>query len=88
VGVSRYVTNPDQTSCEFALVVADDFNGRGLGSRLMLSIMEAARDKGLTEIQGLVLSHNPSMLKLMRRLGFEVRAYPDDPEFKLVAHQL
>ena len=49
---------------------------------------DAARDKGLTEIQGLVLSHNPSMLKLMRRLGFEVRAYPDDPEFKLVAHQL
>ncbi|ABM33387.1 bifunctional acetate--CoA ligase family protein/GNAT family N-acetyltransferase [Paracidovorax citrulli] len=88
VGVSRYVTNPDQTSCEFALVVADDFNGRGLGSRLMLSIMEAARDKGLTEIQGLVLAGNPSMLKLMRRLGFEVRAYPDDPDFKLVAHQL
>ncbi|CAM3756073.1 bifunctional acetate--CoA ligase family protein/GNAT family N-acetyltransferase [Paracidovorax anthurii] len=88
VGVSRYVTNPDQTSCEFALVVADDFNGRGLGSRLMLSIMEAARDQGLTEIQGLVLTNNPSMLKLMRRLGFTVRAYPDDPDFKLVAHQL
>ncbi|WCM91168.1 bifunctional acetate--CoA ligase family protein/GNAT family N-acetyltransferase [Acidovorax sp. NCPPB 2350] len=88
VGVSRYVTNPDQTSCEFALVVADDFNGRGLGSRLMLSIMEAARDQGLTEIQGLVLANNPSMLKLMRRLGFTVRAYPDDPDFKLVAHQL
>ena len=35
VGVSRYITNPDQSSCEFALVVADDFSGKGLGSRLM-----------------------------------------------------
>jgi acetyltransferase len=47
VGVSRYITNPDQTSCEFSLVVADDFKGQGLGSRLMLSIMDAARAKGL-----------------------------------------
>ncbi|MGD9774782.1 GNAT family N-acetyltransferase [Diaphorobacter sp.] len=88
VGVSRYVTNPDQTSCEFALLVADDFAGRGLGSRLMLSIMEVARDRGLAEVQGLVLSNNPNMLKLMRRLGFEVRAFDEDPEFRLVVHQL
>jgi acetyltransferase len=66
VGVSRYVTNPDRTSCEFSLVVADDFKGHGLGSRLMLSIMDFAREKGLSEIEGLVLTHNPTMLKLMR----------------------
>ncbi|WP_019374969.1 GNAT family N-acetyltransferase, partial [Melaminivora alkalimesophila] len=88
IGISRYVTNPDHTSCEFALLVADDFTGRGLGSRLMLSIMDVARDRGLAEIQGLVLSNNPNMLKLMRRLGFEVRPFPDDPEFRLVVHQL
>jgi acetyltransferase len=88
VGVSRYVTNPDRTSCEFSLVVADDFKGQGLGSRLMLSIMDFAREKGLTEIEGLVLTHNPAMLKLMRRLGFQVKAYPDDPDFRLVTHLL
>ena len=88
VGVSRYITNPDQSSCEFALVVADDFAGRGFGSRLMQAIMEVARDRGLAEIQGLVLATNPNMLKLMRRLGFEVKAFPEDPEFRLVAHQL
>ena len=31
----RHIINPDQTSCEFSLVVADDFSGKGLGSRLM-----------------------------------------------------
>ncbi|WP_027476446.1 bifunctional acetate--CoA ligase family protein/GNAT family N-acetyltransferase [Curvibacter gracilis] len=88
VGVSRYITNPDQTSCEFSLVVADDFNGKGLGSRLMECIMDVAREKGLSEIDGLVLANNQPMLKLMRGLGFSVKAFAEDPEFKLVTHPL
>ena len=88
VGVSRYVTNPDQSSCEFALVVADDFNGKGLGSRLMESIMDVAREKGLSEIEGLVLANNSGMLKLMRGLGYQVKSYAEDPDFKLVTHSL
>ena len=88
VGVSRYITNPDSASCEFSLVVADDFGGRGMGSRLMLSIMDVAREKGLTEIDGLVLTNNPGMLKLMKSLGFSVKSFPDDPDFRLVSHPL
>ncbi|AVO33861.1 bifunctional acetate--CoA ligase family protein/GNAT family N-acetyltransferase [Ottowia oryzae] len=88
VGVSRYITNPDQTSCEFSLVVADAYAGQGLGTRLMLSIMDVAREKGLQEIIGLVLTHNNGMLKLMRSLGFETKAYPEDPDFRLVTHAL
>ena len=88
VGVSRYITNPDQTSCEFALVVDDAYASQGLGSRLMLSIMDVAREKGLHEMMGLVLTNNETMLRLMRSLGFSVRAYPDDPEFRLVTHPL
>ena len=88
VGVSRYITNPDKSSCEFSLLVADDFNGKGLGSRLMESIMEVARQKGLTEIEGLVLANNPAMLKLMKGLGFAVKRFAEDPDFKLVTHAL
>lgn len=88
VGVSRYITNPDQSSCEFALVVADDFSGKGLGSRLMLSIMDVAREKGLSEIEGLVLTKNPGMLKLMKSLGYTVKPFTEDPDFRLVTHTL
>ena len=88
VGVSRYVTNPDQTSCEFSLVVADDFSGKGLGSRLMESIMDVAREKGLNEMEGLVLVKNPGMLKLMKSLGFSVKTFAEDPDFRLVTHAL
>lgn len=88
VGVSRYITNPDQTSCEFSLVVADAFSGKGIGSRLMESIIDVARDKGLAEMDGLVLADNPDMLKLVRRLGFSVKSFPDDPGFRLVTYML
>lgn len=88
VGVSRYVTNPDKTSCEFSLVVADDFNGRGLGSRLMESIMDVARDKGLAEIEGLVLANNAGMIRLMRGLGYSVKPFAEDRDFVLVSHAL
>ncbi len=88
VGMSQYVTNIDQTSCEFSLLVADDFSGKGLGSRLMESIMDVAREKGLAEIEGLVLARNPGMLKLMKGLGFAVKPFAEDADFMLVTHAL
>lgn len=88
VGVSRCITNPDHSSCEFSLVVADDVNGKGLGSRLMESIMEVAREKGLKEIVGLVLANNSDMLKLMKSLGFSVKRFAEDADFKLVSRAL
>ena len=88
IGVSRYITNPDQASCEFSLVVDGAYGGQGVGTRLMLSIMDVAREKGLQEIIGLVLTQNNGMLKLMRSLGFEVKAYAEDPDFRLVTHPL
>jgi acetyltransferase len=68
--------------------VADEFKGHGLGSRLMLSIMDFAREKGLQEIEGLVLANNPTMLRLMKGLGFSAKPFAEDPDFKLVSHQL
>jgi acetyltransferase len=88
IGVSRYVTNPDLSTCEFSLAIADEFNGQGMGSRMMLSIMDVARGKGLAQIEGLVLTNNAPMLKLMRSLGFEVRKYEEDPDFRLCVRVL
>ncbi|MCK6424337.1 MAG: bifunctional acetate--CoA ligase family protein/GNAT family N-acetyltransferase [Burkholderiaceae bacterium] len=88
IGVSRYITNPDQTTCEFSLVVSDHFKGQGLGSRLMHAIMEFARSKGLSQIEGLVLANNDNMLRLMRSLGYSVGTFTEDPDFKLVTKAL
>ncbi len=88
IGVSRYVTNPDKSSCEFSLLVADEFNGQGLGSRMMLAIIDVARSKGLATIEGLVLGKNAGMLKLMRSLDFQIKTYEEDPDLKLCIRTL
>ncbi len=88
IGVSRYATNPDKSTCEFSLLIADEYNGQGLGTRLMLSIIDIARSKGLTSMEGLVLSNNSGMLKLMRSLDFVVKPYEDDPDLRLCVRSL
>ncbi|WP_201495927.1 bifunctional acetate--CoA ligase family protein/GNAT family N-acetyltransferase [Rubrivivax sp. A210] len=88
IGVSRIVTNPDGASCEFSLVVADELKGQGIGSRLMQSIMEVARSKGLSEIMGLILTNNGPMLKLMHSLDFRIGPFPEDPDFRIATRLL
>jgi acetyltransferase len=78
LGVARYAINPDGETCEFALVIADSIAGKGLGQKLMVSLMEAARSKGLSAIEGEVLNNNHRMLKLMGRLGFSSKSSGDD----------
>ncbi len=88
VGVARYSVNPDQESCEFALTVADEWQGRGIGSRLMRELMEVAKSKGLSAIRGEVLADNRSMLAMMQRLDFVVSTNPDDAGLRLVSKRL
>lgn len=88
VAVSRYITNPDRHSCEFSLLVDDAYAGRGLGAKMMQSIMEVARDRGLQQIDGLVLANNGPMLKLMRSLGFEITPFDEDEDFRVASHRL
>ncbi len=88
IGVSRYAINPDGRSCEFALVVSDHYQGQGLGAKLMLSIMDAARVKGLRTIEGEVLSNNHGMLKLMTHLGFSITTSLEDSAIKIVVKDL
>jgi acetyltransferase len=88
VGVSRYMLNPDGRSGEFALVVADDWHGRGLGARLMNALIETAREQGLERLEGFVLGDNQRMLQLMSRLGFAYRRDPEDATLRIVEKQL
>jgi acetyltransferase len=88
IGVARYYTNPDGRTCEFALVVADAWQGKGIGTQLMTRLMNVARDRGLDTIEGDILADNAPMLHLMRKLGFSTRAAPDDPTLMIAARPL
>ena len=77
LGVVRTVTDPDNESAEFAVLVRSDLKGQGLGSMLMKKIIDYCRSRGTAEIKGLVLASNESMIGLARSLGFRIESGPD-----------
>jgi len=78
IAVARYVLEPAGKHCEFAIVVADAWQGRGIGRRMMEKLIGIARDSGLQAMYGDILSMNVHMLALLRRLGFRFGRHPDD----------
>jgi len=88
VGVARYMSRPGGDTCEFAIVVSDSFRNKGIGARLMRSLMQNARDKGLRIMEGEVLTANTRMLALMKSLGFRIATDPHDTSVKLVSKLL
>jgi acetyltransferase len=70
LGVVRLYAEPDQVSCEFAILVRSDLHGHGLGTTLMNRIIRIARERGLKRMVGSVLRDNVRMLRLVRELGF------------------
>ncbi|MDQ8021718.1 MAG: GNAT family N-acetyltransferase [Moraxellaceae bacterium] len=78
IGVSRYATNPDGDSCEFAIVVADEYQHSGLGRQLMALIIESARERGLVTMKGVFLASNERMLRFVEALGFKTRRDTED----------
>ena len=79
VGVARYVANDDGESCEFAIVVADDWQRRGLGSRLLARLVNRAATRGLKRIGGDVLAINEPMKVFAKAHGFTVSRSHEDP---------
>ena len=70
ISVGRYASNPDGTTAEFALTVADEWQGKGIGRALLERLCASARDAGYAALFGNILADNHDMLRLAARLGF------------------
>jgi acetyltransferase len=88
LGVGRYLMNPDGNSVEFALVVADDCHCLGIGTRIMKTLMQTAKSKGISFFEGEVLAINNPMLSLVKKLGFSIEKIARDNEVVRVVKDL
>ena len=77
MGVSRMVMAVDRSTAEFAVIVADPWQGKGLGEKLIERVIEIARDNGVKMLYGDVLATNLPMLGLMKKTGFSIKAFDD-----------
>jgi acetyltransferase len=78
IGVARYVMLDDGATCEVAVVVSDDWQGKGVAHYLLRSLIDAGRARGLRTMVGITLPENERVKNLARQAGFELAADPDD----------
>lgn len=80
IAEARYVLSDDVAEGrEFALAVADSWQGRGIGKTLLLSLGCHAARHAVPRLVGDVLHDNLPMIELARSLGYGVRRHPADP---------
>lgn len=77
IGIGRLIIEPDFKRAEFAVVVHDDYQGKGLGYKLVDMVIGIAQEKELEKIYGIVLTDNRAMLRICDELGFSVRDLSD-----------
>lgn len=89
IAEARYALDPDREDTrEFALVVADGWQGQGLGAELLHRLVAHARERGVGRLFGDVLRTNAAMVRLATRAGFRVAAHPDDARLLRVTRRL
>ena len=72
LGVARLIADPNDQRAEFAVMVRSDWHGRGLGYKLMQTLIVYADQRGISTIYGDILGENVTMLRMARELGFKV----------------
>lgn len=80
IAVGRYVTYPDGKTCEFAIVVGDEWQGKGIGHQIMLDLIRVAQARGLKTMVGDIFSENKGMIEMAKNLGFTVNIVAEEPE--------
>jgi acetyltransferase len=91
VGVARYARlegDHGDDECEFAIVVADEWQGRGVGRALMQALFDIARADGLRRMTAFTLTTNTPMRELAHRLGFSLHLHPGDGTLTILGKDL
>lgn len=78
LGVGRLSRERHSTTAEFAVTVSDAWQGRGLGRRLLESLIEVGRAEGVERIVGRIMADHWVMLNLCKQIGFELRYEVDE----------
>jgi len=77
LGVTRVPIEPDKKTGEIAVIVADPWQGLGLGSKMVDYMIEICKDKKLETIYGYMLGDNYRTINLMKKMGFTIKYIGD-----------
>ncbi|MHA1231842.1 MAG: GNAT family N-acetyltransferase [Candidatus Helarchaeota archaeon] len=72
IGVVRYVLVPEFNAAELAVVVADDWQGKGLGTKLLLMMLDIIIKRKIPKIMGDIFLENEKMMRIVKESGFKL----------------
>jgi acetyltransferase len=78
LAVGRLSKTPGQTGAEFAILVSDSWQHRGLGTELLRRVVAIGRSEGVSAITASILPGNLDMQRVCSKVGFELRHLPED----------
>jgi acetyltransferase len=77
LAVGRLSKEPHTATAEFAIMVSDRWQGKGIGAKLLSRLVQIGRDEKLEQISADILSVNSQMQSVARRLGFSIASTLD-----------
>jgi acetyltransferase len=88
IGVARLCRGRDRETAEIAVIVADPFQNRGLGTELLRRLIQVASAEQIRRLSGLILAENRAMRNICRKLGFRTQQSVADPSVVTVVLDL
>jgi acetyltransferase len=82
LGVGRLTKNRNLPEAEAAVLICDEYQGRGLGTELMRRLLDVARRENLQRVKADMLAENQSTQNICRKLGFTLQHEMGDPIVK------
>ncbi|MFC1706794.1 GNAT family N-acetyltransferase [Planctomycetota bacterium] len=83
IGVARYFRREGSDLAEGAIVVVDEWHGRGIGRVLMEELCAAAKRNGIAGLEAYVLTENDGMLAILNKLGYRLHQDEKDGVIQL-----
>ncbi len=83
LGVARVILERNGKEAEFAVLVRDSWQGKGVGAELLQRCLDIAKARGIEKVWGIVLPENRNMIALGKKLGFNVKRDPESGDFLL-----
>jgi acetyltransferase len=82
-GVARIIGKPDGDEGEFAVIVGDPWQGKGVGAELLKRCLRIVKERGMQSVWGTALIENKQMLRLARKIGLKISQSPGANEYEM-----
>lgn len=73
IAVARIVRDKDTDAAEFAIIIADEWQGKGLGSEMTNFMISIAKEMKFEKLYALLYSHNQQMQEIFSKKGFAIK---------------